>query len=466
MSKVLFFNPPWREYVYNNTNIKTGAPSYPNLTLATLAGSIDKHHEVEIIDLDIINNYYDSLFIKIREFKPDLIAASAKTPEYPIVEEIMTLIKKNYPQVRTIIGGVHATTRPYDLVEKECFDIVAIGEGDNVINEILSEQSIDDVKGLFFKNKISNKIVYTGNRSLIENINLLPFPNWKLFDLSKYKNSRLSSRQNPVGHIETSRGCSFHCNFCNKLTFGTVYREKKPKRVVDEMEYMLSCGFKEIHIADDSFTQNIQRAKEICKEIISRKLIFSWSLINGIRVDKIDKEFLLLAKKAGCWQIGLGIESGDQNILNTINKKTSLRQIINAVNLIKESKIESFGFFIFGLSGETEETMKKTISFAKKLPLDTAKFDICIPYPGTQYYEELDANNLIISHNWQDYSVHQITNQIFSHPNLSWDNIVYYYKRGYREFYFRPLYILKRFIRDIKMGDILYEIKYLLTSRW
>jgi len=168
---------------------------------------------------------------------------------------------------------------------------VVIGEGDNVINEILSEQSIDDVKGLFFKNKISNKIVYTGNRSLIENINLLPFPNWKLFDLSKYKNSRLSSRQNPVGHIETSRGCSFHCNFCNKLTFGTVYREKKPKRVVDEMEYMLSCGFKEIHIADDSFTQNIQRAKEICKEISKKPefiIVPFDGIIAGLKQKKYD----------------------------------------------------------------------------------------------------------------------------------------------------------------------------------
>lgn len=258
----------------------------------------------------------------------------------------MTRLKEKYPNIKTIVGGPHITALHGEISKEKCFDIIAIGEADTVIQEILSTTSLKNVPGIYYKTSFG-KIIFTGYREKIKDLNSLPYPAWHLFDLSKYKNSRLSSRKNPVGLIETSRGCSYQCNFCSKLTFGDQFRVKNPKRVVDEMEYMLSCGFREIHIADDSFTQDIKRAKEICKEIIRRGLKFPWSLINGIRVNFVDYEFFKLARKAGCWQVGLGIESGDQEVLNKINKKTSLAQVRKAVNLAGRVGIDTFGFFIF-----------------------------------------------------------------------------------------------------------------------
>jgi len=329
----------------------------------------------------------------------------------------------------------------------------------------LSFTSLKKVPGIYYKTS-GGKKVFTGKRELIKDLNTLSFPAWNLFDLTKYKNSRLSSRKNPVGHIETSRGCAYQCNFCSKLTFGTLFRTKNVTRVVDEIEFMLNCGFKEIHIADDSFTQNINRAKEICKEIIKRNISFPWSLINGIRVNLVDEEFFYLAKKAGCWQVGLGIESGDQRVLNKINKGIKIHQVTNAVSLAKKVGIDTFGFFIFGLSGETENSLKKTISYSKTLPLSTAKFDICIPYPGTKYFNELNSKKMIISKNWNDYICHQIEKPLFKHQNLSWNIIEKYYKKAFKEFYLRPGYLMGRLKRDLIKGDLIYDVKYFFQTKW
>lgn len=453
MFKILFFNPPSRKTAYLETNVRVGAPSYPNLTLATLAGHLIKDHEVKIIDLDLTNDAWGYLSKTINDFRPDIVATSIKTPVYNVARELMSEIKKNYPAIKTIVGGVHITAIPREAETAGCFDIIVMGEGDYVLPELL-------------KNPLPQEKTILRPRPLIEDINKLPFPAWHLFDLAKYKNSRLSSRKNPVGHIETSRGCSYHCNFCSKLTFGTIYRTKTPKRVVDEMEYMIKCGFKEIHIADDSFTQDIKRAKEVCEEIIRRGLKFPWSLINGVRVNLVDEEFFCLAKKAGLWQTGFGIETGDQTVLEKINKKITLNQVRKAVNAASNAGVDSFGFFIFGLAGETEESMEKTIQFAKSLPLSIAKFDICTPYPGTVFYNELLAQKKILSTDWSSYIVHQIDKPLFIHPNLDWPTISRYYKRAFREFYLRPSYIWRRFWRDLKKGDLFYDLGYFLKSKW
>ena len=467
MTKILFFNPPSRRNVYLSTNVGVAAPSYPSLTLSTLAGNLITKHNVKITDLDLVPNFYESIFNEIQDFKPDMIAASANTPDYFSVRDIMSLVKEKYPGIKTIVGGVHITALPAEASKEKCFDFLVLGEGDGVIAELLSTTSFEKVSGIIYtKDAYFGERISTPKRKLIDDLNTLPFPAWHLFKLNKYKNSRLSTRVNPVGLIETSRGCAFQCNFCNKLTFGTEHRTKDPKRVVDEIEYMLKCGFKEIHFIDDSFTQNIERAKEICIEIIRRNLRFPWSSFSGVRADMVDFDFFQLAKKSGCWQVAFGIESGDQDILNKINKKVTLSKVENAVKLAKKAGINTFGFFILALSGETEQSMKRTIEFACKLPLDIAKFDICIPYPGTPYYNELKSQGRIKSENWSRYICHNTDEPLFDHPNLKWSTIRNYYKKAFRKFYLRPTYIIRRFNRSLRMGDLVNDINYFMRAKW
>ncbi|OGS12514.1 MAG: hypothetical protein A2234_02415 [Elusimicrobia bacterium RIFOXYA2_FULL_58_8] len=464
MAKILFFNPPSRRSVYLETNVRVGAPSYPNLTLAALAGNLVKDHSVKIADLDLCADPVAALLLELEAFKPDMVASSANTPNYYATRELMTAVKEKYPGIRTVLGGVHATTMPEEVSAEKCFDVVVLGEGDTVIPELLSRDA-SGVPGIIYKDA-AGAAVRTAPRDRISDINGLPFPAWELFRLDRYKNSRLSSRKNPVGLIETSRGCAFQCNYCNKKIFGSSFRVKSPSRVVAEMAHMLRIGFREIHIIDDSFTQDIARAKEICAEILSQGLKFPWSLFNGIRVDTVDMEFLTLAKKAGLWQVAFGIETGDEEVLKRINKRITLEQTGRAIRMAKTADLDTFGFFILGLSGETELSMQKTIAFAKTLPLDMAKFDICIPYPGTPYYQELKAQGRIKTENWARYICHQTDEPLFEHPNLAWPVITRYYKKAFREFYLRPSFFLSRFLRSLRKGDLLYDIQYFFKTKW
>jgi len=409
-----------------------------------------------VVDLDLVVDAWTELKRQVRYFRPEVVVVSAKTPVYPMAVELMSKLKNAYPKITVIIGGVHATICQEEVLGEGCFDVVVVGEADFALETILAKKDLSRFKGRVFRDK----------KSPIKNLDDLPLPAWGLFDLKRYENSRLSCRKNPAGLMETSRGCAYRCNFCCKDIFGTAYRMKSVKRVVDEMEYMLECGFREIHIADDSFTQDIDRAKKICLEIVRRGLKFPWSLINGIRVNFTDREFFRLAKEAGCWQTGFGIESGDQKVLDGVSKGTRLSQIRKAVRLAEEEGIETFGFFILGLLGETERSMGKTIEFAKSLPLSTAKFDLCIPYPGTGYYKLLASQGRILSRDWGEYRLHQIEKPLFEHENLDWETIGRYYKKAFRGFYLRPAYVWRRLKRDLQKGDLFYDLDYLLKSRW
>jgi radical SAM superfamily enzyme YgiQ (UPF0313 family) len=464
MSKVLFINPPSRRRVYLNTNVSVGTPNYPNLTLATLAGHLKDKYVVKALDMDLFSNYQEQLKSTLNEFKPDIVVSSSKSPDFKVMTELIGLVKNFDKSIKIAVGGVHLTTYPDAIKELPDFDIAAFGEADYVLPLFLEGHPLRKIQGVAYRR--NGEIITTEKRNEPLDLNKLPYPNWEIFNISTYKNSRLSSRLNPVGLIETSRGCAFQCNYCNKLTFGSKYRTKEPKRVVEEMEYLLKIGFREIHIIDDSFTQSLTHAKSVCEEIINSKLTFPWSLINGIRVDCVDEEFFALAKKAGCWQVSFGIESGDQKVLDKIGKRTTVEKITKAVHLAKKCKLDTFGFFILGLSGDTKESIEKTITFAKSLPLDMAKFDIAIPYPGTPYYHELKAKNSILSEDFEDYVVHRTDKPLFKHENLEWDELKQLYYKAFRKYYLNVYYILRRIKRSFLMNDLIYDINYFIKSKW
>ncbi len=462
MKKILLINPSWRKSTYLKTKVKEAALSQPVLSLATIAAPLTSKHEVKILDLDLYKNN-DILKHVLNKFNPDYVGITGTTPFYNEMINLSKIIKKVNKNIIVVVGGVHANTLPNDFINKESVDIVVVGEGDFTLNEIVSKK-IKDVKGIIWKHK--NKIIKNPYRPLIKDLDKLPFPALNLFEINKYKGSHITGRAHPIAPIETSRGCPHNCIYCNKNIFKRIFRVKSPKRVVDEIEYILNLGFRELHVADDAFSTDMKRAKDICDEIIKRKLKFHWSLFNGIRVDRLDLELLKKLKESGCYQIAFGIESGNQKILDSVNKNITLDQIKKAIKLSKIVGIETFGFFMFGLPGETEKTMQDTINFAKKLNLDIAKFVITIPYPGTELYNNLNKKRLIKTKDWSKYFMHFSDSKIFEHPNLKWETIEKYYKKSFREYYLRPDYIYHRFIRSIKKKEVLKDIRAFLKTKW
>lgn len=462
MVKVLLINPSESLAVYNVSKIKMALSEIPLLSLAVLGGSLLRNNiETEILDLSVSEKPNDDLINKFNEFKPDIVGITFTTPLFSEAKRIAKKLKELNPKVILVCGGVHTSSMPADTLKESLFDIGVVGEGDDTIVEIAQNKPWEIIKGIVYRK--GNEIMVNQPRDLIQSLDSLAMPAWNLYEIHKYHSSKLTSRKNPVGAIETSRGCVFGCIYCNKSIFGRRFRFKSPERVLAEIEYMLNKGFNEIHVWDDNFVTNLDRAKKVCKMIIEKKLKFSWCLACGVRVDCVDKEFLELAKKAGCYAVYFGVETGDAEIMKRIDKGITLDKARIAFKLAKESDLETVGFFMIGLPGETIESMEKTINFATELDPDYAKVTITVPYPSTKLYSYLEEKGLIKNRDWDKYNFHT-PSKVYDHETLDWETLNRYYDLFYKRFYFRPKYLIRRIIKGIKSGRLIMELYYAMKT--
>lgn len=418
--KTLLINPSSR--VYEDSKVKASTPDYPPLNLLTIASPVS---DVTILDM----NKNSNLKKTVEEVDPDMVGITSTTPLFSSAYEIIRKVKE-MKEVITIIGGSHVSS-----VDVEGFDYIIKGEGDFSL--------------------------ITFQPCFTENLDNLPMPDWNLIRPNDYKMPDSYCKKSPVAPIETSRGCPYGCVYCSKSVFGRMFRAKSPRRVIKEIEYTLDFGFREIHIIDDGFSNDIERAKKICDDIKKEELDFLWALPNGIRIDRIDKELLEKMYSSGCYWIAFGVESGDQRILNKIKKGITLSQVRDVFKMAKNIGFKTEAFFMLALPGDTKETMQKTIDFAKELEPDIAKFDVCTPLPGTPLFNEW-VNEGRINTNWKDFMFHKKGRKIFNHPNLDWETIDEYYDKAYREFYLRPKYILRRLAK----GSIITDFKTFINTRW
>jgi len=197
-------------------------------------------------------------------------------------------------------------------------------------------------------------------------------------------------------------------------------------------------------------------------------LKFPWTLQNGIRADRVDTELFKKLKRAGCYRVAFGVETGNEKVLKAINKGLTLSQIRKAFKLAKCAGLETYAFLMFGLPGETEKTMRETIEFTKELDPDYPKAAITIPLPGTPLFRKLQEAGAIKTYDWRQYNQQTMT-KIYQHPNLEWEMIYDYYARFYKELYYRPKYIGKRIVKGIRSGQIFWDVYYFLKSlryRW
>lgn len=463
---ILLVNPSYSS-VYADAKIKEGVPYSPVLSLATISAPLlEKGHKVRIADLNTAAGSIKDVFLsELKESLPQYVGITFTTPLYDEMIKISRWVKEFDKTIKVIGGGPHVSALPEETLLNSPLDIAVIGEGDFTLLEILESEDVSNVKGIYYKNE-NGEIVKNIGREYIKDLDILAYPAWKLFGIEKYRTTDLLSQKNPVGWLETSRGCIYGCVYCSKNVHGRTFRKKSPQRVLSEIEFMLEVGFREIHIADDCFNTDMERAKEICNLIINKGLDFPWATVTGIRVDKVDKELLTLMRKAGCYRLYYGIESGDPRVLKSINKGINLEQIEFAVKTAKEVGLEVFGFFMIGLPGETVESMQRTIDLACRLDLDMAKMSITIPLPATPLYNELLSKGLIKKIDWTEFNLYTVSEELFDHPDLSWAEIKRYYKKFYRDFYLRPSFILKRMQQSLKRGTIFSDVKHLLRTDW
>jgi len=458
---------PYYGSLYEKTRIhREGVLYSPSLTLAVLGGSIIKYDfQVELLDLNLLKNFSDiDLINLLKQFSPQYAGVTFTTPLFDEMQRITRIIKNFNKDIILIGGGPHASSLPEETLRNSLFDIIVQGEGDFILPRIVSGEDIQGIPNIFYRR--NNQIIKNPCVGYIEDLDILPFPAWELFKINKVKTTDLLSRRNPVGSMETSRGCPYGCIYCNKSVHGKTFRPKTPKRVVDEMEHMLRLGFEEIHIIDDGFSTDIERAKEICEIIIRKKMNFPWAPIGGLRVDRAPKELLQLMYQAGCYRVYYGIESGNQQILDNVLKGITLAQVKQAVRDAKDVGLEVFGFFMIGLPGEVERNLKETIRFAKGLSLDMAKATITTPLPGTPLFEKWEKEGHIISRDWSNLNLYSSSRKLFVHPTLDWNMTEKYLIKFHRSFYLDPRFIFKRAIYSLKNKRLFLDIKYFLRTKW
>lgn len=427
----------------------TGALTLP-LGLAYVASSLEQDkHEVKCLDLN--TNPNADVKKEIESF--DVVGIPAATPSIKEAWKIAEIAKNAGKKV--VLGGPHPTAMPNESLETGFVDFVVRNEGEETMKKICKGMNPKDILGLSYKEK--GKIVENPQAPFIENIDALPFPARHLFDLKRYHSE--FHKNKIIGDILTSRGCPYNCNFCFKAVFGRKYRMRSPENVVEEWGRMLEMGVEEIGIVDDNFNVNKQRAIKICNMIIEQDLKVDWGCTGGLRVDSASKDLFEAMRKAGCYRIALGVESGDQDVLNkVVGKGITLDQVRNAVKLAKEVGFETTLFFIIGNLYETEKTMQKTIDFAKELDPNFVQFTIATPYPGSQLYDTVKKEGKFLTTKWEEFGSYE-GKAYFEHNGLKKELVEKMYKKAYWNYYVRPKIIL----RYLMKGDfsIIKGIRFL-----
>ncbi len=463
--KILLIIPPFKEIIYAGSIVRSSVPGAPLLGVSVLAGALlRERHSVRILDLNLCGDYSTRLSQELSAYEPDYAGITFVTPLFGIMSSVTDLVKRQRPGTIVIGGGPHATALPEDTLKSSRLDMVVIGEGDHVLPEIVSGKPLAQIQGIAYRK--NGAITVNPPSAHIQDLDALAMPAWQLYEVSRYRSPGLMARRNPAGWIETSRGCPFNCCFCSKSVFGHVFRAKSLGRVIQEIRHTLGAGFKEIHIADDMFTTDISRVKNICREILNQRLDFPWATVTGIRVDRGDREMFDLMARAGCYRVSFGIESGNQSLLDAIGKGIRLEQVESSVAMAKQAGLETCGFFMLALPGETVATMRETLEFACKLDLDWAKACIMTPLPGTRIYEELKTAGRLRIKDWSQYNLYKPTNEIFDHPELDWPTVDRHFRAFYRGFYFRPRLIARKILKGIKHGTMLSDILQFSRTDW
>jgi anaerobic magnesium-protoporphyrin IX monomethyl ester cyclase len=450
--RALFVNAPSAFNIYGRSKVRATVPVLPVMSLAVLAGEVRRAgHEARIVDLAIsAEEPMERIAGVIREWRPDMVGITATTPIFSEAAEIAGMARSILGERALLVaGGPHPQAVPEECLRVSKFDVVAMGDGEETVVELINGEAYQNIHGICYLD--GGEFKRTMPRVSGRDLDGFAMPAFDLFEIDRYRCSRVISRQNPVGPIEMTRGCPFGCTFCNRAR--TKFRIKSVERIVDELKEIRRLGFREFHVVDDQFTSNPKHAKAVLEGIIQADLGMTWNLRTGLRVDMVDDEFMALARRAGCYQMGCGFESGSQEGLDSIDKGTDLDEAIKAVAMAKRHGIEIVGFFMIGLPGETVEQMRETMKFSRDLDPTFAKCTIVVPFPGTVLFEQYKRQGLIKSLDWNRYNFHS-PGEIYDHPNLSWKVLRSNYNRFHRQFYFRPSYLWNRFHEAVRRDGI------------
>lgn len=450
---------------------------WPQVSLAQMAAMLHPQHKVAVIDANAERMNWSEFADKLDELQPKYYLTQVTAPT--LENDMFGCFLAKARGAQTIAFGTHVTPIPRETMRPyPALDYILLGEPDLTLRDLLDhlEGKVDQrptnietifdkhdpdykpsfkedgsvdmsgIKGLVWRR--GEEIVINLTRPFIADLNDMPHPMHHLLPLQDY---RMPYIKGPFTFIVTSRGCPAGCTYCIKhVSYQFSVRLRSPENIMEELWILKKLGMNNIHMYADLFTVNRDQVVGLCKLIIEEGIDIKWTC--NSRVDYVDEEMLDLMGKAGCRLISWGIESGNEQILRHARKGAYPDKAERALRWAKKAGIMNWGYFIIGLPGETEETIRDTIDFSKKLPLDIALFHVAAPYPGTPFFFEVVENDWFRpGTRWEQVDMDKGT--VLDYDELSAEELLYWQKRAFREWAFRPgpiLTYLKMLLYDLR----------------
>ncbi len=389
MSKVLLINPdiPMKRYL-------TQVEQFPNGALLQIGTILQNEgHTVVLVHMMADKVNLQQLTEIVKDFQPEIVGLTAITFQSRTLRETSEAVKNADSKVTIIAGGSHISA----LMSMDCspaelypqIDHFVQGAGDYAISCLID------------KRLVTNQPYNIAN---------IPSVNLGLVDINRFSGAYPPGPR-PGMFVMGSRGCPFKCTFCSRSVFGNTLRYREPMAVVDDAERLATdYGIKEIFFQDDTFNINRKWAEDILNLIIIRKLNKKLCFRTPCRVNEklIDLDFLNLMKEAGFWLIFYGVESGNQIMLDIMNKGIRLDEIKRAFKLTREAGIKTEASFIVGLPGETERTIQDSIELYNEIKPDWCSFTRAIPFPDTELYMQVKQSGRLLIDSFDDIEVDKV----------------------------------------------------------
>jgi len=405
MMKVLFINPSMRNETQHpilNAMVFTSPP----LGLGYMAAYLKKKHEdFNIKIVDEVTTFFSDEMLEEEVVHPKdrvVVGISCLTATFSRANELAGKIKARRKDAVVVFGGVHPTALPDESLETGYVDIVVRHEGETAISElcehILNGKVFDDIKGISYLK--DGRPFHTPNRPPID-LNILPQFPYELFE-------KKMKAYSDFGLIVTSRGCPFDCIFCsNRLVTGRIYRAFSTDIVIEQIDILINrYGQKSIYFADDTLVTDKKRFFALLDAIIKKGFNKKAFFIAQMRADDMTEEVLEAMKRANFKMLSCGIETASERLLKFINKGESLEQMKRGIALASSKGFLTSATFIYGLPTETKEDRRLSARFSRELPLDSARFNIAIPYPGTRLIEiAREEKRFAVSDEWKNFNV-------------------------------------------------------------
>ncbi|UCC87645.1 MAG: cobalamin-dependent protein [Anaerolineales bacterium] len=454
--KVMLINPKFRLPIDTRTT--------PHLGLAYLAAVSERRgDEVFLFDADVEDEHVTDA---VRRYQPDVVGITANTPQVKQAWRTAQAIK-SIKDVPIVIGGPHPSVIPLESAERPEIDVVARGEGEEIwlavceavekglaakpaftAHDMLDPQAkhLSHILGITFRTN-DGQMHNHPDHPPVADLDSLPWPAYHVFKMDRYTNLQPATDAIEGARsfsVLTSRGCPYRCTFCSQSIMPQKWRARSAESVLAEWRHLVEeLGAQEIGVLDDSANIKVDRLMDLADLLIENKLNHvPWIFVNGIRANLASRELLGKLKAAGLKRTAFGVESGDPDILLSIDKKIDHDTIRRAFKNAKEVGLETIGFFIIGLPGETEETMERTIQFAIELDPMIANFSMLTPYPGTAVYEIAKRQGRILVEDWEDYVFFEGKAR-YEMGEMSAELIERKWRESYRRFYLRPSRVLR-----------------------